>query len=322
MNTSTEPKVGGRREVDLHQDSNTIKILKYRIFTGKHMRKVYLVKKSLEIVRVNKYFRKLTIDKVQERLKKRINKFKRYGFNVNDLVLDVGTASGIDLLALFSTNPEIEGVGIDVSKQALKFAKRILPNKSSNLIQADVLHLPFRKGVFNNINVSYMLHHHPLKLLRKVVMNLKSVLRKNGTIFIKEPSVESERDAIRREIHTLRHGLEKYAETKKVTKSKKLQQRLIDSTPIFHYDTAYSSLLTNVFAENNLKIETFKIVREKFGMKESGKLLKEVIKQIERSNLTEDEKAYLFDKVQALEEKLVLIKPIGEKSIILIVKKL
>lgn len=285
------------------------------------MNKVFLVKKRFEILHVNKHFGKLTIDEVQERLKERIRKFRRYGFTVDDIVLDVGTGSGIDLLALFLINPKIDGVGIDVSKQALRFAKRILPKQNSELVQADVLHLPFRGEVFDSINVSNMLHHHPLKFLRKAVLNLRSVLQKNGTILVKEPSVESERDAILREIRILRHELEDYTKSKKIAKSKKLQQRLLDSTPLFHYETAYPSLLKKVFVENHLKVETFKIVREKFDVKERGKLLKEVVEEIDRSKLTENERVYLFEKIQALEEKFGLIKPIGEKSMILLLRK-
>lgn len=286
------------------------------------MNNVYLAKKRLEISRSNKYFGKLTIDKVQERLEERIRKFKRYRFAVDGVVLDVGTGSGIDLLALFSICPKIEVVGIDISKQALRLAKRILPKQSSHLVQADVLNLPFKRETFDNINTSYMLHHHPLKFLRKIILNLRNVLRKNRTIFVKEPSVETERGAIGREINTLRHGLEDYTKLKKIARSKKLQQLLLDSVPVFHYDAAYPSLLKRVFIENHFEVGTFKIVREKFDVKEGGKLLKEMLKEIEKSELAEDEKNYLFEKVEALDEKLRLIKPIGEKSVILIGKKL
>ena len=88
----------------------------------------------------------------------------------------MGTGSGIDLLALFSINPKIEVVGVDISKETLKFARGILPKDRTHLVQAEVTYLPFIRETFNAVNISYMLHHHPPKLLRKIIGNLTAIL--------------------------------------------------------------------------------------------------------------------------------------------------
>ena len=285
------------------------------------MNKVYFAKKLLEISEVKNKTRKSTIKKVKEKLKERINKFRRYRFYVNGRVLDVGTGSGIDLLALFSINPEIEAVGVDISKKALKFARDILPKDRTHLVQADVTYLPFIKETFDAVNISYMLHHHPPKLLRRIIGNLTVILRQNGVMLISEPSVKSEADALRQEIYTLKYDLKNYLEIRRKVSSTDTQFHLYSLVSIFDYNTMYPSLLKQILIENDLKIEHFEIITEKFDRKEAKKLIATIKTQIKRSDIPNYEKAYLLDKSNALYEKLKLIDPAGDRSMVFKVKK-
>ncbi len=285
------------------------------------MNRVYFAKKLLEISEVKNKTRKSTIKKVKEKLKERINKFRRYRFYVNGRVLDVGTGSGIDLLALFSINPEIEAVGVDISKKALKFARDILPKDRTHLVQADVIYLPFIKETFDAVNISYMLHHHPPKLLRRIIGNLTAILRQNGVMLISEPSVKSEADALRQEIYTLKYDLKNYLEIRRKVSSTDTQFHLYSLVSIFDCNTMYPSLLKQILIENDLKIEHFEIITEKFDRKEAKKLIATIKTQIKRSDIPNYEKAYLLDKSNALYEKLKLIDPAGDRSMVFKVKK-
>ncbi len=277
------------------------------------MNKVYLSKKLLEVEWVDEKVSKLSVNDLKEKLRARIEKFKRYKFNTDGLVLDVGTGSGIDLLALFSINPEIEVVGIDFSKKALEFAKKILPKERSHLVLADATHLPFREGSFKAINVSNMLHHHPLRLLKLIIKNLASLLKGDGFILIEEPSVDSEGEALREEIDTLRFEFEVYSKIRHEATSKRLQAYLYDLVPIFRYGTTYPSLIRKVIEECGLKIQSFDVRVEKHSINDF-KMLSELRERIESSVIPSYEKAFLMEKVDAIAEKLKLIKPANYKS--------
>ena len=82
-------------------------------------------------------------------------------------------------------------------------------------MQADVTYLPFIRETFDTVNISYMLHHHPPKLLGRIIGNLTVILRQNGVMLISEPSVKSEADAPRQEICTLKYDLKNYLEIRK-----------------------------------------------------------------------------------------------------------
>jgi len=202
---------------------------------------VYYIKKRFEIKR-EEFLRKLTINEVRRRSTERIKKFKRYGFNVKGLVLDAGSGVGIDLTALFSLSNEIEAVSVDISNPALKFAKKVLPGKLSHLIRADIGYLPFKRSVFDAINVRNVLHHHTFNILKRIILNLREVLKDDRALLIEEPCEASEKHALSKEIEDLRHGIDDYKELVKLTKSRKLRKHLISFLPMFRYGMTYQSV--------------------------------------------------------------------------------
>ncbi|MGQ9545473.1 MAG: class I SAM-dependent methyltransferase [Candidatus Bathycorpusculaceae bacterium] len=265
---------------------------------------------------------KLNLNDVKERFRERVEKFKRYEFYVEGRVLDVGTGGGIDLLALFSINPKIEAVGVDLSRKALEFAKGILPKDSAHFVVADATYLPFRGCSFDAINVSYMLHHHPLKFLQRILQGLSVLLKNGGIMLIEEPSVESESGALREEIETLRFDLEIYSKIRKQIMSEELRCYLYDLAPIFNYGTTYPSLLKKAIEENHFKIELFEVkVKKSNSGNAETEMLNDIEEKIRRSGIPDYEKAFLLEKVDAIREKLKLIELGGQKSVILRVKK-
>lgn len=131
----------------------------------------------------------------------------------------------------------------------------------------------------------------------------------------------SEKNALREEIDDLRHGIENYKELMKMAKSNMLREQLINILPIFRYGMTYQSLLKKIVVESRLKIEVFDVIREKSDKSKMEQLLEEIEEKIEKSAFTSDEKAYLFEKLSALKEKLKLIKPVGYKSVVIKAKK-
>ena len=276
------------------------------------MNKVYVSKKLREMEWVEEKSAKLDMSSLKERLKKRIRKFKRCKFHVYGRVLDVGTGSGVDLLAMFSINPEIEAVGVDFCRGALKFAKAILPRKTSHLVLADAMHFPFREAAFNAINVSSMLHHHPYRVLKQIIRELALLLKTNGVMLIEEPSVWSESDAFHEEIESLESEFEIYLKIRHEAPSR-LRAYLYDLIPMFRYGTTYPSLLKMVVEGCGLKIESFHMRREK-AHTDYVKLLEDLREKIRNSKIPNYEKEYLMEKVDAMFLKLKIIRLAHHKA--------
>ena len=284
--------------------------------TIRKMNRVYLEKKLLEMRHVDKSAKKMNAKKFREKVKQKTRKFKHYNVNAEGFVLDCGAGVGADIAALLSINKQIEAVGIDMSRQALKFAKKHLPNKT-HFVRADIQHLPFCKNTFNLINVSNVLHHHPLTILKEVIGNLKETLKPNGTLFIREPCEPSEQDSLREEITRFAHYLKEYEKIKSIVKSNKRKAHLRSLFLIFGYGTTYTSLLTKILAENNLKIEKIEKLRRKLDKSDIQERLEKAEKEIRKAGLTQAEKHYLLEKLSAIQEKLKVIKPVGEKFVII-----
>jgi len=286
------------------------------------MNKVYLAKKLFEKAWVKERVNELKLEEIRRKLKDRIEKFRSCGFFVNGRVLDVGTGGGIDLLALFSISPGLEAVAVDLCRGALEFAKSVLPKDFTHFIVADATHLPFQNESFDAINVSNMLHHHPLRLLRRILQSLTTLLKDGGIMLIQEPSVESENEALREEIEILKSDFETYSRMreKMAAPSEEIQAYFYNLIPMFRYGTTYPSLLKKAIEESNLRIELFQVVVKKYKLEES-RMISKIERSIRESNLPDFEKDYLREKVEAIKEKIKLIKPCGYKIAIFKAKK-
>lgn len=102
-----------------------------------------------------------------------------------DKILDVGCGDGFYLYLLSKLDSSFRLTGVDTNINALNSAEANLKGKKVNLIQADVLKLPFPKATFDKIIASEVLEHvsdDPLAL-----REIYRVLKKGGTFVLSVP---------------------------------------------------------------------------------------------------------------------------------------
>jgi SAM-dependent methyltransferase len=114
-------------------------------------------------------------------------------FRKNDVILDVGCGSGVELLAV--SNFCEYAVGLDIDIDALKIARRRVKNKMNiDLVRADALHPPFRSKGFSKIFCFDVLEHliFPLKL----VDLMKNLLCPHGEVILRVPNKYSSHEIL------------------------------------------------------------------------------------------------------------------------------
>lgn len=121
-----------------------------------------------------------------------LNSLEDKGFTFSGHSLDLGCANGRNfrLFVKFSTRL----IGIDNSIEFLKFAKirkkdlnKLSKNKgcSIQLILSDILYLPIRPSLFNNIFSIATIHHLKNKFKRKqALLQINNILKTNGYVLI------------------------------------------------------------------------------------------------------------------------------------------
>ena len=91
----------------------------------------------------------------------------------NCCVLDIGSGTGRNLIY-----KNINIIGIDISIEQLK-------NSNGENINGDMISLPFRNDIFNNIISIASFHHLSTIKRRQIALSeMKRVLKKNGTILM------------------------------------------------------------------------------------------------------------------------------------------
>ncbi len=104
---------------------------------------------------------------------------KRY-IKQNERVLDLGCGSG-RMFEMFA-NENIDYVGVDFSERLIDIAKR---KYGDFFQQADILNLPFPDQNFDSVWSIAVLHHIPtVELRRRVLSEIKRVLRPNGRVVV------------------------------------------------------------------------------------------------------------------------------------------
>jgi len=134
--------------------------------------------------------------------------FKSY-LNRDDLILDIGCGSGVDLIKC--AKYVRKAVGLDVDENSLSIADSLL--KKSNLKNIKLLKhdanqkLPFKNSSFDKILCSDVLEH--LKKRDFTLKEIKRVLKKNGSLFL---VVDNPQTSWKRLLNS--HGLFFYADSK------------------------------------------------------------------------------------------------------------
>lgn len=98
-------------------------------------------------------------------------------------ILDVGcgTGSAFNFLSPFG-----EITGIDISDEALKFAKK----KKINIKKGNITDLPFPNSSFDLVVCFDVLYHAYVKDCKKAIMEMNRVLKKDGILLLREPAFE------------------------------------------------------------------------------------------------------------------------------------
>lgn len=99
-------------------------------------------------------------------------------------LLDIGCGTG-NVLMRINRNENLYLYGIDISEKMIEKAKKNLGNKAE-LKVGDSEYLPWKDNSFDVIVCNASFHHYPNP--EKVLLEMKRVLKKNGTVIIGDPT--------------------------------------------------------------------------------------------------------------------------------------
>ncbi len=99
----------------------------------------------------------------------------------NSKVLDAGCGAGYPV-AKFLVDKKFDVVGIDISKNMLQLAKRIVPK--AKFCKMDMAKMKFPKNSFNAITCFYSIIHVPRKSHPKIIRKFYSILKPKGMLLI------------------------------------------------------------------------------------------------------------------------------------------
>ncbi|MGD9110222.1 MAG: methyltransferase domain-containing protein [Phycisphaerales bacterium] len=104
-------------------------------------------------------------------------------YSPNERILEAGCGVGAQTITLAANSPKSQFVCIDISADSLEQAHKLTQSKGITNVefqQADVFDLPFEPESFDHVFVCFLLEH--LEEPIKVLLNLKKVLRRGGTL--------------------------------------------------------------------------------------------------------------------------------------------
>lgn len=99
-------------------------------------------------------------------------------------LLDIGCGTG-NVLMRINMNEDLSLYGLDISEKMIETAKKNLGNKAE-LKVGDSEYLPWEDNSFDVIVCNASFHHYPDP--EKVLLEMKRVLKKNGTLIIGDPT--------------------------------------------------------------------------------------------------------------------------------------
>ncbi|MEM2102774.1 MAG: methyltransferase domain-containing protein, partial [Candidatus Bathyarchaeia archaeon] len=97
-------------------------------------------------------------------------------------VLDVATGTGKQAFAFARKGYDV--VGVDLSRDMLKVAKKNNKHENAQLAIADARDMPFANSLFDVACVSFALHDVPLAAKKKVLKEMARVAKPNGVIVV------------------------------------------------------------------------------------------------------------------------------------------
>jgi len=105
-------------------------------------------------------------------------------------VLDLGCGSGIQSKTLSEAGVEV--TGIDFAETMIEEAKKKVPN--AEFLVMDILNLVFPAEHFDGVYARAPLLHIPKNKTRRVLKDLRKILKRNGIMYVALKEGEGERD--------------------------------------------------------------------------------------------------------------------------------
>jgi ubiquinone/menaquinone biosynthesis C-methylase UbiE len=271
---------------------------------------VYVSRKLKEVEEFEKGIDE-RLKKSNELIKKRIEKFKVMDFVPKGIVADFGTGIGTDLISLSRLCDDVELVGVDITSKGLKVAKDLLSKekKESHLIRADALFPPFKDEVFDAVNFSNVLHHHPFSLLERILKEVNRITNRSSKILIAEPSYLNESYEFSMEIDRISDGardLEKLSSAYNLKDLKKIGYAL----HVFgYYGSLCPSILNRLLRNYGFKVAKTRVVAQGGRTDEDTDELR---KNINSLSLDDRAKEYLTERLEDLDKKYSMSNPLYE----------
>ncbi|HCT64580.1 MAG TPA: glycosyl transferase family 2 [Lachnospiraceae bacterium] len=131
---------------------------------------------------------RLLLGKVDKELE--IEHINRYIFAKNILsdknILDSACGSGYGTAILSSNNNNV--VGLDISEEAIEYAKENYLNKDINFVVGSIAELPFADNSFDGVVSFETIEHVHGEVQNKFLQEVKRVLKNNGILVISTPN--------------------------------------------------------------------------------------------------------------------------------------
>ena len=115
-----------------------------------------------------------------DRVEKRAFQSFLRGLPSNNLVLDLGTGTGV--LLQFLLQKKLEVIGIDFSKYMIKKANEKIGKNKGSLVLGDIENLPFQNEAFDTVTAMTTLEF--VKNVEKLLQEIRRVLKSGGQIIL------------------------------------------------------------------------------------------------------------------------------------------
>ena len=112
----------------------------------------------------------------------------------NKSVLDVGCGTGYGTYEMASSIYNIKVMGIDISDEAINYAKEHYRHKNLDFLKMDCTNLNFEQGTFDMV-VSYEVIEH-IKQVNDYLSEIKRVLNKEGVFIVSTPNKKMYSDVL------------------------------------------------------------------------------------------------------------------------------
>ena len=271
--------------------------------------KVYILKKLKEVEVYEKEIDR-RLERLNELVEMRIQKFKMMNFAPKGIIADFGTGIGVDLLALATIGCNAEFVGVDLTYKGLKTAKNLLRGKGNfHFVRADLLHPPFRDEAFDAINFSHVLHHHPLRFLKNILEEASRVCKNNSSILIAEPCQLNEAQTLTNEINHIRRAINDLESLSSVYDLEKLKDLNYELSAFAYYGNIYPSILHEILEKLGFRIMQSRFIGAKT---KSTQAIERMKQKISLLTISDEARQYLSLILEDLEEKCSKISPLPE----------